>query len=74
MKDWEKIVVISADEESFQVVRLCISMGASGPKLTMVVGGERVVIAKRWQNFTTLNPSLDLMAAIAEGARRLQEG
>lgn len=70
--DWNQSVFITASRTESGRVDFKIAMGATGPMLVMRIGGERVVIASRWQDYTTDHGCKQIIDAINEGMQALK--
>lgn len=71
--EWRKSVYIDASRTEHGRVDFRIVMGATGPRLVMAIGDEAVVIASRWQDYTTEHGNKQIVEAIREGVQALKE-
>ena len=70
---WQKSVRIDASRTEHGRVDFSIDMGLTGPIMTMSIGDERVVIASRWDAYTTDHGAEQLSEAFEEGLKFLRE-
>ena len=70
---WSKSVHINASVREHGRVDFSIDMGLTGPEMTMSIGDERVVIASRWNVYTTDHGAKQLSEAFEEGLKFLRE-
>ena len=69
---WDKAILINASRTECGNISFSIVMGLTGPILVMSIGDERVVVASRWQDYTT-DHTKQIVDALAEGVQALKD-